>query len=395
MQANLSPMSFQANFEVKRRQSSLQQNHIKVNNSETLQTKPQAYDITFDAALKARGELDKLFFKGLTKKRNDRLLVLNQHDLKLIKDMQISNPPDELAMLKRGLLFRPNNVNKPLDETLKERIKPVTITTEDGKKLKCWYIPPKEKGGMTILYSHGNASPLPLMQDVAKELVGLNDDLGVGALMLEYRGFGENKDVPLFQEAKDIYRDVEGGFDFLRKQGIPENNIISWGLSLGGVPATEIAVNHKDIKGLILESTFTNNNEVFQGNSFLGFLKEQGLLTEHEAELLEKSPDADKIIAFLAQSEFFNYRPVDKMANTKGIPTLIIHSGKNDNIIPQSMAERLYDVSPNTKDTITPETLKDGAPVELHISKNGNHRFRDESSTAKIRNFVSLLSKIG
>ncbi|MFA6989311.1 MAG: alpha/beta hydrolase [Candidatus Gastranaerophilaceae bacterium] len=319
-------------------------------------------------------------------------LRLSGHDLKLIQDLQIPNSPEELATLKRGLLFRPNNVSKPIEESLKEKIKNVTVKTADGKELKSWYIPPKEKGGMTILYCHGNASPLAGMQDIAQQIADLNNEFGIGGLMLEYRGYGENKDLGIFKEKKDIYKDVEGGFNFLKNEGTPEKNIVSWGLSLGGVPATEIAAKHNGIRGLILESALGDNNKIFQGHAFLDFLKKTSALSEEEVKLIEKSPNADKIIDFLSKSEFFHYKPVAKMPKTGGIPTLIIHSGKNDIIIPQTMAENFCTLSPNKKSEISPENLKDGAVTELHISEGGNHRFMDKSSQARLRNFlVSLL----
>lgn len=317
--------------------------------------------------------------------------MLNTNDLELIQDIQIPVPVEDLAMLKRELLFRSYNVYAPIKPSLQDKIQPVIARTSDGMELNCWYIPPKQKGGMTILFYHGNMYPLSLYQDVAENMTSLNDEFGIGGLMLEYRGYGENKHLPVFEEREDIFKDAESAMKFINQQGTPDSNIVVWGLSMGGGPAGEMAARHKEIKGLVLESTFTDNNQLFANKQFLTFLEKAGKISEREDRLLLKSPYVDKILNFLTKSEFFNYRPIEKMAETKGIPTLIIHSGKNDIIIPQSMAEELAAASPNRKGVISPDSLKEGAVTELHISTDGNHRYMGESSKARLRNFFISL----
>lgn len=368
----------------------LKTSHNKVYSKTLPSIKTLTHDTVSFSNKKRTGKLFNITFLG--EKPVNPAVKVSPKDRQLVKKLKLSSSPEELAMLKKGLLYRPNNDPIiPMKETLAGKFKEVTVKTEDGKELKSWFLPPKEKGGMTILFHHGNASPLGHIQDIAENIADFNDKYGVGALMLEYRGYGQNKGLPMFEENEDIYKDAEAGFNFLEKEGIPESNVVSWGISLGGAPATEIAARHQEIKGLILESTYTNNNKVFNEEGYLGFLKEGGFLTEKEVKLLQQSPDAKKVVEFLAKSESFNLRPVDKMSKTKGIPTLIIHSGKNDTIIPQAMAEEIYDSSPNKKGKITPKILKETAVTELHISKEGNHRFLAESSKARIKNFIKSL----
>ena len=320
--------------------------------------------------------------------------ILNTNDLNLIQDIQIPNSPEELAMLKKELLFRSYNTYAPIKPSLQDKIQPVIARTADGMELNCWYIPTKQKGGMTILFCHGNMQPISFYQDVAENVVGLNDEFGIGILMLEYRGYGENRHLPVFEEREDIFKDAEAAMKFINQQGTPDSNIVVWGISMGGGPAGEMAARHKEIKGLVLESTFTDNNQLFANKQFLTFLEKAGGITEREDRLLIKSPYADKILNFLTKSEHFNYKTFERLAETKGIPTLIIHSGKNDIIIPQSMAEELAAASPNRKGVISTYSLKEGAVTELHISEDGSHRYMGESSKARLRNFlVSLCMK--
>lgn len=317
--------------------------------------------------------------------------VLSLKDLELINELQIPDSPEELALLKKGLLFRPYNKIESLKESLKDKIQNVAVETEDGKELKSWYIPPKQKGGMTIIFFHGNMYPISLFQDVAENMVGLNDEFGIGGFILEYRGYGENKHLQVFKEREDIFKDAESAIKFINQQGTSDSNIVVWGLSLGGAPAGEIAARRKEIKGLVLESTFTDNNQLFADKQFLTFLEKAGGMSEREDKLLLKSPYADKILNFLAKSEYFNYRTAERLAETEVIPTLIIHSGKNDIIVPQYMAEGLAAASPNRKGVISPDSLKEGAVTELHISEDGNHRYMGESSKARLRNFLISL----
>lgn len=316
---------------------------------------------------------------------------LNANDLKLIQDLQIPIPVEELAMLKRELLFRSYDVYEPVKPSLKDRIYPVITRTSDGMELNCWYIPPKQKGVMTILFCHGNMYPVSFYQDVAESMVRLNDEFGIGTLMLEYRGYGENKHLPEFEQRDDIFKDAESAMEFINQQGTSDDDIVVWGISMGGGPAAEMAARHKEIKGLVLESTFTDNNQFFENTQFLTFLQKAGGISEREDKLLIKSPCADKVLTFLSKSELFNYRTVERLAETKGIPTLIIHSGKNDIIVPQFMAEELAEASPNPKGEISLDSLKQGALTELHISEDGGHRHMGESSRARLRNFLVSL----
>lgn len=319
---------------------------------------------------------------------------LNAKDLKLIQDIQLPISAEELAILKRELLFRSYNISEGIKPSLKEKIQPVKTRTSDGIELNCWYIPPKQKRGMTILFCHGNMQPVSFYQDVAETIVNLNEGFNIGGLLLEYRGYGENRHLPGFREREDIFKDAESAMQFINQQGTPDSNIVVWGLSMGGAPAAEIAARHKAIKGLILESTFSDNNQFFTDKQFLTFLKKAGELTERENRLLIKSPYVDKVLTFLSKSELFNYRTAERLIKTKGIPTLIIHSGPNDIIVPQSMAEELAAASPNLKGVISsPDSLKEEALTELHISEDGSHRYMGKSSKERLQNFLVTLNR--
>jgi pimeloyl-ACP methyl ester carboxylesterase len=117
--------------------------------------------------------------------------------------------------------------------------------------LHCWFIPPKP-GKPTILFCHGNASNISTTQEVAKQL---SAD-GNGVMMVEYEGYGQNEGTP--SESK-LYQNAIDAAKFLNTQkGIPNNQIILMGHSLGGPIAAHTAASVSEenhFKGLILNST--------------------------------------------------------------------------------------------------------------------------------------------
>ena len=97
------------------------------------------------------------------------------------------------------------------------------------------------------------------------------------------------------------------------------NDIILWGLSLGGAVTSKIACEN-DFKAVILQSTFTN-------------IKDMGLAT------LQKNlhlPYTEYLVNFVPFFQRYDtYSRIDKIK----VPLLIIHS-KNDSLIPYKLAEK-------------------------------------------------------
>jgi uncharacterized protein len=128
-------------------------------------------------------------------------------------------------------------------------IETVSIPTVDGLRLKGWWLPAASTR-RTVLFFQGNrlrASDHTLrLQTLAA--------LGVNALLFDYRGFGQT--AGRIRREEDIYRDGQAAWDYLRhERGIPAEDIILWGRSLGGAVAVEVA-RHQPAGALVLESTF-------------------------------------------------------------------------------------------------------------------------------------------
>ena len=77
---------------------------------------------------------------------------------------------------------------------------------------------------------------------------------GFGVLLLEYRGYGGNPGKPT---ELGLYEDARAAMHFLQQQGIPDNNIVLYGESLGTGVATKLATEFP-ICALVLQSPYTS-----------------------------------------------------------------------------------------------------------------------------------------
>ena len=157
-----------------------------------------------------------------------------------------------------------------------------------------------------ILYSHGNSETL---FDLGYRFKNYNDH-GFSVLGYDYRGYGASGGVP---SEKNCYSDIEKVYDYaVNELKYPPEKIIIYGRSLGGGPATELALR-RPAAALVLESAFTSAYEV----------------------ILSFSPPGD---------QFDN---LSKMPELK-IPLLIVH-GENDELIPISHGEKNFSAAAGDK----------------------------------------------
>ncbi|MCY2924553.1 MAG: alpha/beta hydrolase, partial [Planctomycetota bacterium] len=153
--------------------------------------------------------------------------------------------------LENAFVYLPTKVinRTPADE--KVSYETVTITTSDALKLEAWYMPPAKPDGAVILHFHGNSGDL-------SNRVGLFEifhPLGLGLLVIDYRGFGRSEGSP--SEAGTAL-DAQAAWKYLTQtRGIAPSRIVIQGQSLGGGVAAELASRVKPA-GLILEATFTS-----------------------------------------------------------------------------------------------------------------------------------------
>jgi uncharacterized protein len=217
-----------------------------------------------------------------------------------------------LEFSEKGIVFFPDPhlVGTPKDVGLE--YEDVWFEAADGIQLHGWWVP--KAGAPVLVWFHGNAGNI---SHRLENIHLLHDLVGVQVFIFDYREYGRSQG-RISREGTFI--DAAAAFRYAAEtRGIPGEDIVLFGRSLGTALASDLAVKHP-CRALILESAFTN------------------------------SSDMAKLLApFL-----FDWRPrvpydnLGKIARVKA-PVLIIH-GEEDEIIPVEMGRRVFAAANSPKD---------------------------------------------
>ncbi len=218
----------------------------------------------------------------------------------------------------------------------------VYFHTRDGRSLNGWFIP-SDTAKSTVILFHGNAGNI----GHRLEKIMIFNDLGLNVFVFDYRGYGKSPGAP---SESGLYKDAEAAYEYLTKErGIPQDEIILYGESIGGAVAVHLA-KEKGIRALITEEAFTSIKDM------------SGLAYPF-------------IPNFIFSSRF------DSVPKIKAIscPKLIIHA-VDDEIVPFRMGKRLFD---------------EAAPPKVFLEIRGSHNtaFLDskEKYRAGLRSFLNSL----
>lgn len=118
------------------------------------------------------------------------------------------------------------------------------VLTRTGERLYCLR-EEREGARFTVLYFHGNGeTPADHVPDPADSWL----DLGVNFVVVTYRGYGDSTGVP------QLAAMLSDGEDVLEALGVPDEQLVVVGRSLGSLYACELVSRRPRIPGLILES---------------------------------------------------------------------------------------------------------------------------------------------
>lgn len=173
--------------------------------------------------------------------------------------------------------------------------------------------PPARDPPIVLLHCHGNATDIGMMMGPYFELA---KQLGIEVVGVEYSGYGVSSGSP---NAGRTYADVEAACDFVLAQGIPPENIVAYGQSVGSGPACYIASKHK-LGGLILHSPLMSGIKVID-------------------------PQPDSCCRPSCVFSCCDFYPNDKRVRKATCPTFIIH-GRLDDIVPFYHGSRLSEMTP-------------------------------------------------
>lgn len=226
----------------------------------------------------------------------------------------------------------PDSLNLPYEN--------VYLETKDGVRINGWFIP-YENAKYTILFLHGNAGNIGHRLDK----ISMLRDIGLSIFIIDYRGYGRSEGKP--SEA-GLYIDAKTAYDYLvSARNIKSQHIILFGESLG----TAIAVNlayESSVGALILEGAFSSARDM-----------------------------AKRYYPFLPSFVFTNqYNSLCKIKEIK-VPKLFIHS-RDDEIVPFSLAKKLYDTAPEPK---------------YFVEINGGHNTAFLDSSEKFIDSINLFVK--
>ncbi len=220
------------------------------------------------------------------------------------------------------LLFQPSSRLLATPEDGGMDYETVRLTTDDGETLHGWWIPaadvsretsPSEDATHTLLFFHGNAGNISGRLESTQQF----HRLGLNVLIVDYRGYGQSTGAPSEQ---GLYRDAAACWRHLTEtRGISPEDIVIFGRSMGGGPATWLAQRHPP-GALILESVFTNVPDV--GAHHYSFLP----------------------VRALATNQFDNESRVPEIE----APTLHIHS-RGDRVVPFELGRRVYEAASEPK----------------------------------------------
>ena len=189
----------------------------------------------------------------------------------------------------------------------------VYLETSDGVRIHGWFVP--GSGGTTLVWFHGNGGNISHRVD---NIAGLNRRLGVGILIIDYRGYGLSEGSPTEQ---GTYLDAEAAMaHVLSRPDVDPERVVLFGRSLGCAVAAEMAARH-DVYAVVLESPFTSVSAM--ARRAYPFLPGLGLLTGNMYDTLDK---ASRIEA----------------------PVMLLH-GDSDEIVPFEMGREVFEAAPEPK----------------------------------------------
>jgi uncharacterized protein len=180
-----------------------------------------------------------------------------------------------------------------------------------------WWIPAQNPNAKTLLYLHGNGLNIGANAEQASRF----HKLGLSVFLFDYCGYGKSSGD--FPSEASVYSDAQRAWDYLTQtRKISPNQIVIYGHSLGGAIAINLATQHSDAAGLIVQSSFTSAVEMASRNWWTVLFPIHLLLTQR-------------------------FDSIDRVPQLH-LPTLYIH-GTDDDRIPFEMSQRLFQATRSPK----------------------------------------------
>lgn len=197
-----------------------------------------------------------------------------------------------------------------------------------GAELGC-HVRHADSAALTVIYFHGNGE---LAAECDLYFGGMFTDLGVNVCFAEYRGYGASGGKPALTGM------LGDGERIVTALGVPPEQVVAFGRSLGSLYAVELARRLPQLGGIVLESGIADALDIWP-------------LGEVVAQVGCNAADITE-----ANSTCLNQRI--KLQGYTG-PLLVMHTA-NDQLVDPSHAQRLH-------------TWGNGADKRLVLFPRGNH----------------------
>lgn len=206
------------------------------------------------------------------------------------------------------------------------------VKTPDGETIVLWYAP-AGPGQPTVLFFHGNGGEIA---DRAERFAFLQAQ-GFGVLFVSYRGYGASSGEISEQ---GLITDALTAYQFLIERGVPPQQIVLLGESLGTGVAVQLAAR-KPVAAVALEAPYTATvdiaADIYWWLPVRFLMKDQfrsrDFIAEVKVPLLIQHGDADRVVP-VAQG-----RSLFAMANEPK-QLVIIPGGTHDAVFDRGVWER-------------------------------------------------------
>lgn len=229
-----------------------------------------------------------------------------------------------LCFQQTRFIFFPSPVIQTTPEFLNLNYQEVwlPVLTRSGKieRMHGWWIPAARDNTKVLLYLHGNGINIGANIAHAYRFY----QLGFSILLMDYRGYGRSEGG--FPTEARVYQDAADAWNYLvKKRQIQPSQIFIYGHSLGGALAIDLAVQHPEAAGLIVESSFTSIREI---------VAHQGRFWMFPVDLILNQ----------------RFDSISKVRSLQ-MPVLFIH-GTADLMVPAAMSQLLYAAAPEPKQLV-------------------------------------------
>lgn len=210
----------------------------------------------------------------------------------------------------------------------------VTFAASDGTKLHGWYFAHPSPRGY-LLYCHGNGDCVPFLGTYAAQL---RDRYELSVLVFDYRGYGRSEGSP---NEVGLQRDASAAQEWLAERaGVPPNEIILMGRSLGGGVAVWLAAE-RGAKGLILQNTFDSMVSVAASQMrwlpvrlcMRNRFDSMALVDRYRGPVLQSHGSSDEVVPLELGEKLFAALP--------GRKEFFLHKGSHNSQEPDAYHERL------------------------------------------------------